>query len=115
MRRRILSLLLVIALGLQAPLASFGAALLASGDTGSSMMFSGCPMAAAHHIDRSKKSCCPDRERTAGCCMIVVGMMSSAVPFVRQPHFAAVFRFRIPAFTSRGDAPLIRPPIFATA
>lgn len=112
MRRRII-VLLVIAIALQAPLASFAAVLSVSQGAGSSMG-SGCPMA-ADHVGHAKKSCCAVHLAMAGCCSLVVGMLSFSAPFIWQAHFSSVLRLPIPAFSSRGDAPLIRPPIFATA
>jgi hypothetical protein len=103
MRRQIIVLVLMLAVCLQtAPV------LLAA----SPQMPSECQTTSAAHSD---KSCCPSGVHTASCCLDACLMAASiafgALPLVWHGHSALGPRFQGSTFSSRGDAPLIRPPI----
>ncbi len=111
MQRRFLIFVLVIAMALQGPIASLGATLSSSGSAASSQLPAGYAMADASHHEAGKKSCCPDKQSVAGCCLIAVGMTCSSAPLAWQSRSESVTLSRASAFTSFGAAPLTRPPI----
>jgi hypothetical protein len=115
MKRRLIAFLIVMAIGLQSPIIAYAAA--AAGTTGAGSALMPCDSAAhaATHPGISPKSCCPGGEPTANCCLsiclVAVGVTARPAPTRAYAPTAPPFRPTASSFTSRGDAPLIRPPI----
>ena len=104
MRRQIIVLVLMLAVCLQTAPVLFAAAPQTSSE---------CQSSSEVHSDRS---CCPSGVHTASCCldaclMVANVALESSLPSVWIGHLALNAQFQASAFTSRGDAPLIRPPI----
>jgi hypothetical protein len=101
--RQIIALVLMFAVCLQTAPTLFAAA---------PQMPSECQTASEVHSDRS---CCPGGVHTASCCLDACLMAASvsapSLPLVWNGHSAFDPQFQDSAFSSRGDAPLIRPPI----
>src|ERR1019366_3789902 len=67
------------------------------------------PLAAAHHTccdpGSHAMNCCPDS------CAPTVAIAASIAPVIWYGRSAPAVHFRATSFSSRGDSPLIRPPI----
>jgi len=107
MKRELIALILMLAIGLQGSIAALAAT--------SPLMSTDCQTTAAAHPDALQDSCCPKGERALSCCLDLC--LSTAGATVSPPALAW---FASPAelltakpsiFSSRGDSPLIRPPI----
>jgi hypothetical protein len=63
----------------------------------------------------SDKSCCPTGIHIASCCidacMMAASVSLGAIPLIWNGHFTFDLQFEDSPFRSRGDSPLIRPPI----
>ena len=106
MKRQLIALALILAIGLQGSLAAFAA--------GIPVLQSDC-QTSAESQGVAANSCCPSGVHTTNCCLdtcvAVVAVTASPVTLVlREPMVSAV-HFRAASFFSRGDSPLIRPPI----
>jgi hypothetical protein len=107
MKRQFIALLLMLAIGLQGSVVAFAAA--------SPLMSTDCQTTAMAHTGVSQDSCCPKGQRVMSCCLdfclLTVGAAVSPTVltwFTPPPESPAAN----PAiFSSRGDSPLIRPPI----
>ena len=103
MRRQIIGLVLILAVCLQTAPVLFAAV---------RQMPSECQTVSEVH---SEKSCCPSGVHTTNCCLdacLMAGSVSAAsLPLVWMGHSTFDPQFQGSAFSSRGDAPLIRPPI----
>jgi hypothetical protein len=109
MKRQLIALIVMLAIGLQGSVVAFaGAAPLMSTD---------CQTAVFSHADASQDSCCPKGQHTMGCCLeACVGTVAGAVTTPPQVlswlgSATLVPQFLSTQFSSRGDSPLIRPPI----
>jgi hypothetical protein len=107
MKRQLIALILMLAIGLQGSVAAFaGTAPLMSTD---------CQTTAMAHSGASQDSCCPTGQRAMSCCLdLCLSTMGAAVSpialtWVIPPSELQVIKPAI--FSSRGDSPLIRPPI----
>jgi hypothetical protein len=107
MKRDLIALILMLAIGLQGSLAAFAAA--------SPLMSTGCQTTAATHSDALQDSCCPKGERAMSCCLdLCLSTVGATVSPVALSWFASpaqLLTARPSIFSSRGDSPLIRPPI----
>jgi hypothetical protein len=107
MKRELLALILMLAIGLQGSIAAFAAT--------SSSMSTNCQTTAAAHSEALQDSCCPNGERAMGCCLDLclstVGVTVSPVALAWFASPAQLPTARPSIFCSRGDSPLIRPPI----
>jgi hypothetical protein len=107
MKRELIALILILAIGLQGSLAAFAAT--------SPSMPTECQTTASAHSDASQDSCCPNGQHAKSCCLdlclfTVGGVVSPiALSWFDQPSEAPATKPAI--FSSRGDSPLIRPPI----
>jgi hypothetical protein len=107
MKRELIALILILAIGLQSSLAAFAAT--------STLMSSDCHTTAAAHSDAAQDSCCPKGQHAMSCCLDLclstVGTIVSpqALTWFDRPSEAMATEPAI--FSSRGDSPLIRPPI----
>jgi len=105
MKRQLIALIVMIALGLQGSMIAFA---------GAQPMQSGCQSTSSNQ-DAALKSCCPSGLHTASCCLdACVAAMAIAVSplsLVWYGRTGSALQFRSTSFSSRGDSPLIRPPI----
>jgi hypothetical protein len=94
---------LMLAIGLQSSPAIFAAALSAPSECQSASEMS------------AQKSCCPSGIYVASCCLDACMMAASislgAIPMIWNGHSTFDPQFVVSTFNTRGDAPLIRPPI----
>jgi hypothetical protein len=109
MKRQFIAIIVMLAIGLQGSVVAFaGIAPLMSTD---------CQTAAISHSDTSQASCCPKGQRSMSCCLEVCsGSVAGAVTVIPQVlnwfgYATLTPQFRSTHFSSRGDSPLIRPPI----
>jgi hypothetical protein len=106
MKRQLIALIMILAIGLQGSLAAFAA--------GTPVMQADC-QTSADSQDIAQKSCCPSGLHTAGCCqdacMAMIAIAASPVSLAWYGRTAPPAQLRISTFFSRGDSPLIRPPI----
>jgi hypothetical protein len=107
MKRELIALILMIAIGLQGSMAAFAST--------SPLMSADCQTTAMAHSDASQDSCCPKGQHAMSCCL---DLCLSTVGATASPIVLTIFT--APAdlqvatssiFSSRGDSPLIRPPI----
>jgi hypothetical protein len=107
MKRQLVAVILMVIIGLQGSLAAFAAT--------SPLMSADCQTTATSHSDASQESCCPKGQHAMSCCLdlclstvgVTVTHVASAW-FVRSPPALPA---KSSIFSSRGDSPLIRPPI----
>src|ERR1700675_2763713 len=106
MTRQLVALILMLAVGLQGSVAAFAASAPGQSD---------CQAAAESQAGVSHTSCCPSGSHTSNCCLdacpaaIAVTATSAAIVWYRRT--ASFLQFHTTTFSSRGDSPLIRPPI----
>jgi hypothetical protein len=78
----------------------------------SPQMPSECQTASAVHSDTS---CCPGGVHSVSCCLetclMAANIALAPLPLVWNGHSALEPQLEVSLFSSRGDAPLIRPPI----
>jgi len=109
MKRQLVALIVMLAIGLQSSVAAFAGI--------SPIMSTDCQSAAISHADASQDSCCPKGQRTMSCCLeACAGAVAGAVTMTPRAmnwhgHATLLPQFRTTHFSSRGDSPLIRPPI----
>jgi hypothetical protein len=108
MKRQLIALVMILAIGLQGSLVAFAAPVL--------LMQSDCQTSAqAQHA--ADKSCCPSGVHTRNCCAdacpaaVAVAVASSPTSLICYSCSAPALRLGTSSFLSRGDTPLIRPPI----
>jgi hypothetical protein len=107
MKREFTALILMLAIGLHGSLAAFAAI--------SPSMSTSCQNTAVAHSDSSQDSCCPKGQSAMSCCLdLCLSTMGASVTPIALTWFAPPAE--LPAaksaiFYSRGDSPLIRPPI----
>ena len=109
MKRQLIALIAMLAIGLQGSLAAFAGI--------SPLMSTDCQTAAISHSDASQDSCCPKGQRSMSCCLEdCAGTVAGAVTVIPQVlnwlgSATLLPQFRTTHFSSRGNSPLIRPPI----
>jgi hypothetical protein len=109
MKRQLIALILMLAVGLQGAIVAFAGI--------SPLMSADCQTAQVSHSAASEDSCCPKGQHTMGCCLeACVGTVVGAVTTLPQVlnwlgSATLVPQFLSTRFPSRGDSPLIRPPI----
>jgi hypothetical protein len=105
MKRQIIALLVILAIGLQGSVSALASA---------AMQYD-CTTAAVSQSDHPQKSCCPSGQHSPSCCLdacvIAVGISASPAFSIWHGLTAQTLQFRLMTFSSRGDSPLIRPPI----
>ena len=112
MNRRLVALLLILAIGLQAPVLAYAAA---PGGTGpSNATISACPDGTVLHDGSDRSSCCSHGAMPAGCIAVCAVPMAPVV--LALPEFSFVLDVVPPSgdsasFVGRDPVPLIRPPI----
>jgi hypothetical protein len=109
MKRQLIAVIVMLVVGLQGSVVAFAAI--------SPLMSTDCETVANLHSDASQDSCCPKGQRTMSCCLdACAGSIAGVVAITPQmlnwqDHAALLPQFRTTYFSSRGDSPLIRPPI----
>jgi hypothetical protein len=107
MKRGLVALILIIAVGLQGSMAAFAAT--------SPLMSTDCQTTATAHSGTSQDSCCPKGQRAMNCCLdlclATVGATVSPIALTWFSPPAKLQAAKTSSFSSRGDSPLIRPPI----
>jgi hypothetical protein len=109
MKRRLIALIMMLAIGLQSSVIAFAGI--------APVMSTDCQTAAISHTDASQDSCCLKGQRPMSCCLDAC-VATAAVALTMTPQ-ALIWHGRVapPAqsrtthFSSRGDSPLVRPPI----
>jgi|SRR5882757_8480403 len=106
MTRQFVALILMLAIGLQGSLAAFAAGAPGQSD---------CQTTAESHAGASHTSCCPSGSHMASCCLdacpTAVAVTASSAALVWHRRATSVLQLHTTTFSSRGDSPLIRPPI----
>jgi hypothetical protein len=81
----------------------------------SPLMSTDCQTTAMAHADATQDSCCPKGQRAMSCCLDLclssVGATMSPIAVTLLAAPATLKAAKPPIFFSRGDSPLIRPPI----
>jgi hypothetical protein len=108
MTRQLIAIIVILVIGLQSSVVAFAGI--------SPLLSTDCQTAANSRSDASQDSCCQKGERMSCCLEACAGTISGAVTTTPQAlnwiGFATLLpRFRTMHFSSRGDSPLIRPPI----
>jgi hypothetical protein len=107
MKRGLIALILIFAVGLQGSFAAFAAT--------SPLMSTDCQTTAAAHSDAAQDSCCPKGQHAMSCCLDLclstVGTIVSPIPITWFDRPSEAMAAKPAIFSSRGDSPLIRPPI----
>jgi hypothetical protein len=108
-KRQLIAIIVMLVIGLQSSVVAFAGT--------SPLMSTDCQIAANSHSDASQDSCCPKGGRTMSCCLdACAGTVAGVVVMTpqalnRHDDATLVPQFRTMHFSSRGDSPLIRPPI----
>jgi len=106
MKRQLIALIMILAIALQGSLTAFA--------VGTAAMQSDC-QTSADSQDIAQKACCPSGLHSVGCCLdscvAVIAIATSPVSLAWYGRAAPPAQLRISTFFSRGDSPLIRPPI----
>jgi hypothetical protein len=108
MKRQLIALAMILAVGLQGSLTAFAA--------GIPVMQADC-QTSAESQSVADKACCPSGAHTASCCSdaclaaATAAVSASPTSLIWHNRTAPVLQVGAPAFFSRGDSPLIRPPI----
>jgi hypothetical protein len=109
MKRQLIAIVVILVIGLQSSVVAFAGI--------SPLMSTDCQTAANLHSDASQDSCCPKGQHTMSCCLDActgtVAGVAAMTPQVLNWHGHATLLPQFPTthFSSRGDSPLIRPPI----
>jgi len=109
MKRPLIAVIVMLVIGLQSSVVAFAGI--------SPSMFADCQSAANSHSDASQDPCCPKGQHTTSCCLeACAGTLAGAVTTTPQSlgwlgHATLLPQFLSTHFSTRGDSPLIRPPI----
>jgi hypothetical protein len=105
MKRQLIALIVMLALGLQGSLVALAAAAPQVADC----------QTPAQSQDVAHKPCCPSGLHTASCCLDAcpsgVAVTASPASLVWYGRTVRALLFLTANFSSRGETPLIRPPI----
>jgi hypothetical protein len=109
MKRQVIAFIVMLAIGLQGSVVAFAGI--------SPLMSADCQGAVVSHSDASQDSCCPKGQHAMSCCLeACMGTVAGAVTTMPQALNWLGSAMLVPQllstrFSSRGDSPLIRPPI----
>jgi hypothetical protein len=107
MKREFTALMLMLAIGLQGSLAAFAAT--------SPLMSTDCNTTSVAHSVASQDSCCPKGQHAMSCCLDLclsaVGATVSPIALTWFVPPSELLATKPAIFSSRGESPLIRPPI----
>jgi hypothetical protein len=105
MKHRLITIIVMLAIGLQGSAIAFA---------GAQLMQSDCQSTSSSQ-DAALNSCCPSGLHTASCCLdaciAAMAIAVSPLSLVWYGRAGSALQFRSTSFSSRGDSPLIRPPI----
>jgi hypothetical protein len=105
MKRQLIAIIVVLAIALQGSVFAFAGTAI------------DCRIAGISHATASQDSCCPKGQHTMSCCLeACVSTVPGAVTTTPEVPSWLGFTTLLPQslatrFSSRGDSPLIRPPI----
>ena len=105
MKRQLVAIIVMLAIALQGSVVAFA---------GTSTH---CQSAGVSHSAPSQDSCCPKGQHTMSCCLsacvgTVPGAVTTTLQVPKRLRSATLLpQLRSAPFSSRGDSPLIRPPI----
>jgi hypothetical protein len=107
MNRPLIAVILMLVFGLQSSMAAFAAT--------SPLMSADCQTTVVSHSDASQDLCCPKGQHAMNCCLDLclstLGLVVMPGPLAWFAPSVLALPTPISAFSSRGDSPLIRPPI----
>jgi hypothetical protein len=109
MKRQLIAFIVMLAIGLQGSVVAFARI--------SPLMSMDCQTPLVSHSGAPQDSCCPKGQHTMSCCLeACVGTVAGAVMTMPQAlnwlgSATLIPQFLSTRFSSRGDSPLIRPPI----
>jgi hypothetical protein len=107
MPRTVISIMLMLVIALQGSVAAFADIAPLRAD---------CASAAESHLAAAHPTCCGSGSHAMNCCpdtcSPTVAIAASTAQFIWYGRSAPAVHFRTTSFSSRGDSPLIRPPIF---
>src|ERR1700693_797457 len=109
MKCQFIAIIVMLAIGVQGSVVAFAGI--------SPLMSTDCQTAPISHSDASQDSCCPKGQHSMSCCLeACAGTVAGAVTVIPQVlnwlgSATLPPQFRSTHFSSRGDSPLIRPPI----
>jgi hypothetical protein len=109
MKRQLIAIIVMLVIGLHSSVVAFAGI--------SPLMSTDCQIAANSHSAASQDSCCPKGQHTMSCCLdacagTVAGVAAMTPQVLKWLGSATLLpQFRTTHFSSRGDSPLIRPPI----
>jgi hypothetical protein len=109
MKRQVIAVVAMLVIGLQSSVVAFAGI--------SPLMSTDCQTAANSHSEALQDSCCPKGQRTVSCCLdacagSIAGVVAMTPQVLNWQDRATLLpQFRTTHFSSRGDSPLIRPPI----
>jgi hypothetical protein len=107
MKRKLIALILVLAIGLHGTMTALA--------TTSPLMSADCHTTAMTHSGASQDSCCPKGQRAMSCCLdLCLSTVGATVSPIALTWFSPATKLQAAKssiFSSRGDSPLIRPPI----
>ena len=108
MKRQLIALIVMLAISLQGSMVAFA---------GTSLLMTDCQTSAGSHPNASQDSCCHRGQHTMSCCLdacmgTIAGVVTTTPQVLNWLGSAALLpQFLSIRFSSRGDSPLIRPPI----
>jgi hypothetical protein len=109
MKRQLIAIIVMLVIGLQSSVVAYAGI--------SPLMSTDCQTAANAQSYASQDSCCPKGERTMSCCVeACAGTIAGSVTTTLQAlswlgSTRLLPQSRTTHFSTRGDSPLIRPPI----
>jgi hypothetical protein len=109
MNRQLIAVIVMLVIGLQGSVVAFAGI--------SPLMSTDCQTTGVSHSDASQDSCCTKSQHPMGCCLeACLGTVAGAVTTMPQAlnwlgSGTLLPQFLSTRFSSRGDSPLIRPPI----
>jgi hypothetical protein len=109
MKRQLIAFIVMLAIGLQGSVAAFAGIF--------PLMPTDCQTSLVAHSGATQDSCCPKGQHTMNCCLeACMGTVAGAVTTMPQAlnwlrSATSLPQFPSLRFSSRGDSPLIRPPI----
>jgi len=107
MKRALIAWIVLVALSLQGSMVAYAAVAASVPD---------CQMSGEMHSHAAHKPCCPGGSHAVSCCCpdvcgTVMGVPLTTSSLAWYGRSALIPQLSIESFSSRGDSPLIRPPI----
>jgi hypothetical protein len=113
MSRRSIVTLMVLCLGLQGPVAAYASTVAEANGSRCALMSVVSMAHAAGHAHSAREGCCPGGAPAAFCCasLVAVAITGIGKPMQAQLRLLPSPVFVGSSFLSRGNPPLLRPPI----